>query len=327
MVERTVREAIRDAMKEEMEKDDRIFIIGEEVGEYQGAYKCTQGLLEHFGSKRVVDTPISEYGFTGLAVGAAFAGLKPIVEFMTFNFAMQAIDHIVNSAAKTLYMSGGEISCSIVFRGPNGAALGVAAQHSQNYSAWFAHIPGIKVVSPYCAQDSHLLLRSAILDPNPVVVLENEILYSESFTDDPDFTQLSMHKARVRKLGNDLTIIAFSRQVGMALDAAKALLQDHGFNAEVIDLRSLRPIDEDTICASVKKTNRVVVVEEGWFFAGIGATLASIIMREVFDYLDAPIEIVSGVDVPLPYAANLEELALPSVEKIIEAARKVCYGL
>jgi len=327
MVERTVREAIRDAMKEEMEKDDRVFIIGEEVGEYQGAYKCTQGLLEHFGSKRVVDTPISEYGFTGLAVGAAFAGLKPIVEFMTFNFAMQAIDHIVNSAAKTLYMSGGEISCPIVFRGPNGAALGVAAQHSQNYSAWFAHIPGIKVVSPYCAQDSNLLLRSAILDPNPVVVLENEVLYSESFSDDPEFTQLSMSKARVRRFGNDLTIIAFSRQVGMALDAAKILLQDYGFNAEVIDLRSLRPIDEDTICASVKKTNRVVVIEEGWFFAGIGATLASIIMREVFDYLDAPVEIVSGVDVPLPYAANLEKLALPSVEKIIDAARKVCYRI
>jgi pyruvate dehydrogenase E1 component beta subunit len=326
MQEKTVREALRDAINEEMEKDDRVFIIGEEVGEYQGAYKCTQGLLAQFGPRRVIDAPISEHGFAGLAVGAAFAGLKPIVEFMTFNFSMQAIDHIINSAAKTLYMSGGNISCPIVFRGPNGAAFGVAAQHSQNYSAWFSHIPGLKVVTPYCAQDSSLLLKSAIADPNPVVVLENEILYSQSFEHDPDFVNLPMDKARIRRLGSDLTIISFSRQVGIALEAADLLARDHGLSAEVIDLRSLRPLDYTTICNSVKKTNRAIVVEEGWFFSGIGATIASIIMREVFDYLDAPVAIISGEDVPLPYAANLEKLALPCVEKILQASKEIVHA-
>ncbi len=323
MKEKTVREAVRDAIKEEMEKDDRVFIIGEEVGEYQGAYKCTQGLLAQFGPRRVIDTPISEHGFAGIAVGAAFAGLRPIVEFMTFNFAMQAMDHIVNSAAKTLYMSGGNISCPIVFRGPNGAALGVAAQHSQNYSAWFSHIPGLKVVTPYCAQDTSLLLKSAIEDPNPVIVLENEILYSKSFEDDPEFTYISMDKARIRRSGSDLTIISFSKQVGIALEAAEILLKEHGLSVEVIDLRSLRPLDHSTVCNSVKKTNRAIVVEEGWFYSGIGATIASIIMNQVFDYLDAPIEIISGEDVPLPYAANLEKLAMPCVEKILQASKKI----
>jgi pyruvate dehydrogenase E1 component beta subunit len=326
MQTRTVREAVRDAIKEEMERDDLVFIIGEEVGEYQGAYKCTQGLLDHFGSKRVIDAPISEYGFAGLAVGAAFAGLKPIVEFMTFNFAMQAMDHIINSAAKTLYMSGGNIACPIVFRGPNGAALGVGAQHSQNYSAWFSHIPGLKVVTPYCAQDTNLLLRGAISDPNPVIVLENEVLYSQSFEDDPDFVALPMNQARIRRVGSDLTIIAFSRQVGMALEASEILSKDRGISAEVIDVRSLRPLDHTTICNSVKKTNRAVVIEEGWFYGGIGSTISSLIMKEVFDYLDAPVEIVSGEDVPLPYAANLEKLALPSVEKILAASKKVTYA-
>ncbi len=326
MQSKTVREAIRDAIKEEMEKDESVFIIGEEVGEYQGAYKCTQGLLAQFGPKRVIDTPISEHGFAGIAVGAAFAGLKPIVEFMTFNFAMQAIDHIVNSAAKTLYMSGGGISCPIVFRGPNGAALGVGAQHSQNYSAWFAHIPGLKVVTPYCAQDANLLLRNAISDPNPVIVLENEVLYSQSFEDDPDFELLSINQARIRRVGSDLTIIAFSRQVGIALEVAEILSKDHGISAEVIDVRTLRPLDSATICNSVKKTNRAVVVEEGWFYAGIGATISALITQEVFDYLDAPVLIVSGEDVPLPYASNLEKLALPSVEKVLEASKKVTYS-
>ena len=320
----TVREALRSAMIEEMEKDSSVFILGEEVGQYQGAYKVTEGLLERFGPNRVVDTPISEYGFAGIAVGAAFAGLKPIVEFMTFNFCLQAIDHIVNSAAKTLYMSGGSISCSIVFRGPNGAATGVAAQHSQNYSSWFASIPGLKVFSPYCAQDAKFLLKEAIIDPNPVVFLENEILYGMSFEEEPNFIPLPVGKAMVRQNGSDVTIVSFSRQVGIALEAAK-ILTEQNISAEIIDLRTVRPIDYDTICKSVQKTNRLVIVEEGWFVGGIGATIASIIMTNVFDYLDAPVEIVSAADVPLPYAVNLEKLALPSVENIITSVKKAIY--
>ena len=322
----TVREALHDAMQEEMIRDDKVFIMGEEVAEYQGAYKVTQGLLEQFGPKRVIDTPITEYGFAGLAVGAALAGLRPIVEFMTFNFAMQAMDHIVNSAAKTHYMSGGQVKCPIVFRGPNGAASRVAAQHSQNYTACYSHIPGLKVVAPYNAEDHKGLMITAIRDDNPVIFLENEILYGHSF-DVPEETiePIPFGKAKTLIEGNSVTIVTFSIQVKLALDAANVLQDDNNIDCEVIDLRTIKPLDTQTIIESVKKTNRLVVVEEGWFFAGVGASIASIVMKEAFDYLDAPIEIVSGKDVPLPYAVNLEKLALPSESDIIEAVKKVCY--
>jgi pyruvate dehydrogenase E1 component beta subunit len=320
----TVREALREAMRLEMLEDQSVFIMGEEVAEYQGAYKITQGLLDEFGSKRVIDTPITEHGFTGLAVGAAFAGLRPIVEFMTFNFSMQAIDHIINSAAKTNYMSGGQVRCPIVFRGPNGAAARVAAQHSQNYAAWYAHVPGLKVIAPYSAKDSCGLLRSAIKDPNPVVFLENEILYGQSFEVPDVIEPTQIGKAKVVREGKDVTITAFSIQVGLALSAAEKL-SELGIEAEVIDLRTIRPLDEETILASVKKTNRLVCVEEGWFFAGVSASIAAIVQKKAFDYLDAPIEFISGEDIPLPYAVNLERLALPREEQIIEAAKNACY--
>ncbi|MES2214405.1 MAG: pyruvate dehydrogenase complex E1 component subunit beta [Pseudomonadota bacterium] len=320
----TVREALRDAMREEMKKDDSVFIMGEEVAEYNGAYKVTQGLFDEFGPKRVIDTPITEYGFAGLGVGAAFGGLKPIVEFMTFNFAMQALDHIVNSAAKTCYMSGGTIQCPIVFRGPNGAAARVGAQHSQNYAAMYGHIPGLKVIAPYSAEDARGLLISAIRDPNPVVFLEHELLYGHSFELPETAEPIEIGKARIVQKGTDVTIITFSLQVKLAMEAAE-ILKDKGIYAEVIDLRTIRPLDTETILESVRKTNRVVVVDEGWFFGGVGASIASIIMRDAFDYLDAPVEIINAKDVPLPYAANLEKLALPSVEEIVEAAEKVMY--
>jgi len=324
MLQITVREALREAMQEEMVRDDKVFIIGEEVGQYQGAYKVTPGLLEQFGAKRVVDSPITEHGFTGLAVGAAFAGLRPIVEFMTFNFAMQAMDQIVNSAAKSHYISGVTLTCPIVFRGPNGAAARVAAQHSQNYAAMYSHIPGLKVVVPYDAEDSKGLLISAIRDDNPVIFLENEILYGQSFNIPESVLPIPFGQAKKHIVGEDVTIVAFSLQLKLALEAA-TILQDYGIKAEVIDLRTIKPLDERTIIDSVKKTNRLVIVEEGWFFAGVGATISHIVMREAFDYLDAPIEIVSGKDVPLPYAVNLEKLALPSTDDIVAAVRKVCY--
>jgi pyruvate dehydrogenase E1 component beta subunit len=321
----TVREALRDAMAEEMRGNHDVFVMGEEVAEYQGAYKVTQGLLQEFGSKRVVDTPITEHGFAGLGVGAAFYGLRPIVEFMTFNFAMQAIDQIINSAAKTNYMSGGQVRCPIVFRGPNGAAARVGAQHSQCYASWYAHVPGLKVVAPYTAADAKGLLKSAIRDPNPIIFLENEILYGQSFEvpDDENYT-VEIGKAAVVREGTDVTITAFSIQVRNALEAAE-ILASEGISAEVIDLRTIRPLDQETIINSVKKTNRLVTVEEGWAFAGVGASIGAIIMEEAFDYLDAPILRVAGKDVPLPYAANLEKLALPQVADIVEAAKKVCY--
>lgn len=320
----TVREALREAMRLEMQEDKSVFIIGEEVAEYQGAYKVTQGLLEEFGPERVIDSPITEHGFAGLAIGAAFAGLKPIVEFMTFNFAMQAIDQIINSAAKTHYMSGGQVRCPIVFRGPNGAASRVGAQHSQNFAAWYSHIPGLKVIAPYSAEDSCGLLRSAIKDPNPIIFLENELLYGNHFEVEDSIEPIEIGKARIVKSGKDVTITAFSIQVKLALEAAEKLAEA-GIDAEVIDLRTIRPLDSETIINSVKKTNRLVTVEEGWFFAGIGVSIAGIIMNKAFDYLDAPVEFVTGKDVPLPYAANLEKLALPSVEEIIEAAKRACY--
>jgi pyruvate dehydrogenase E1 component beta subunit len=325
LVSLTVREALRDAMAEEMRRDESVFLMGEEVAEYQGAYKVSQGILEEFGAGRVVDTPITEYGFAGLGVGAAFGGLKPIVEFMTFNFAMQAIDHVINSAAKTLYMSGGQMGASIVFRGPNGAAARVAAQHSQCYASWYAHCPGLKVVSPYTSADAKGLLKSAIRDPNPVIVLENEILYGMSFDvpDDPDFT-VPIGRARIERAGNHVTITAFSLMVQVALAAADELAAE-GIEAEVINLRSLRPLDTATIVDSVKKTNRLVNVEEGWPFAGIGSELAAQMMDQAFDHLDAPIARVAGEDVPMPYAANLEKLALPSPETVVRAAKQVCY--
>lgn len=324
MAEITVREALLQAMQEEMRNDKNVFVMGEEVAEYQGAYKVTQGLLEEFGSKRVIDTPITEHGFAGLAVGAAFAGLRPIVEFMTFNFAMQAFDQIVNSAAKTNYMSGGQLGCPIVFRGPNGAAARVAAQHSQNYAATYAHIPGLKVVAPYSAEDSKGLLKSAIRDDNPVIFLENEIMYGQSF-DVPDSVEpIEIGKAKVLREGEDVTILAFSIQVGLALQAAD-ILADAGISAEVIDLRTIKPLDEEAIIESVMKTNRLVAVEEGFFFAGVGATIASIVMKDAFDYLDAPVEVVAGKDVPLPYAENLEKMSLPTTEEIVEAAKRACY--
>jgi pyruvate dehydrogenase E1 component beta subunit len=321
----TVREALRDAMAAEMRADADVFLIGEEVAQYQGAYKISQGLLEEFGPRRVMDMPITEHGFTGMAVGAAFTGLKPIVEFMTFNFSMQAIDQIINSAAKTLYMSGGQLGCPIVFRGPNGAASRVAAQHSQCYASWYAHCPGLKVVSPWSAADAKGLLRAAIRDPNPVIVLENEILYGQSFecpTAD-DFV-LDIGKAKVEREGSDVTIVAFSIMVGMAMQAAEKLAEQ-GISAEVINLRSIRPLDTETIAASVRKTNRLVTLEEGWPYAGIGAEVAMQIMETAFDHLDAPPVRVTGVDVPMPYAANLEKLALPRLEQVVEAARSVTY--
>jgi pyruvate dehydrogenase E1 component beta subunit len=320
----TLREALRDAMAEEMRRDPDVFIMGEEVGQYQGAYKVTQGLLEEFGEKRVIDTPITEHGFAGLGVGAALAGLKPIVEFMTFNFAMQAFDQIVNSAAKTHYMSGGQLRCPIVFRGPNGAASRVGAQHSQNYAACYSHIPGLKVICPYSAEDAKGLLISAIRDPNPIIFLEHELLYGQSFEVPDNLEPIEIGKARIMREGNDVTIVTFSMQVKLAMEAA-ASLAEQGIEAEVIDLRTIKPLDETAILESVKKTGRLVVVEEGWFFAGVGASIASIVMRDIFDYLDAPVEVVSAKDVPLPYAANLEKMALPSIEDILEACKKVCY--
>ncbi|MCY4032443.1 MAG: pyruvate dehydrogenase complex E1 component subunit beta [Hyphomicrobiales bacterium] len=323
----SVREALRDAMAEEMRRDDRVFLFGEEVGEYQGAYKVSQGLLEEFGEHRVFDTPITEHGFTGLAVGAAFAGLRPIVEFMTFNFAMQAMDQIINSAAKMLYMSGGTLGCPIVFRGPNGAAARVTAQHSQDYSAWYAHIPGLKVVAPYTASDAKGLLKAAIRDPNPVVFLENEILYGHSFdVPEVDDWVLPIGKARVLRSGADITIVSYSHALTFVLAACEALSSEHGIEAEVIDLRSLRPLDMETILESVRKSNRIVVVEQGWGVCGIGAEISARVCAEAFDHLDAPPMRVSGEDVPMPYAANLEALALPDANRVIEAVRAVCYA-
>ena len=319
----TVRDALRDAMALEMRRDGDVFLLGEEVAQYQGAYKISQGLLDEFGPRRIIDTPITEHGFTGMAVGAAMSGLKPIVEFMTFNFAMQAIDQIVNSAAKTLYMSGGQMGCPIVFRGPNGAASRVAAQHSQCYASWYSHVPGLKVVAPWSSADAKGLLRSAIRDPNPVIVLENEILYGQSFdcpTDD-EFT-VPIGKAKIERPGKDVTIVAFSIMVGVALKAAETLAE-HGIDAEVINLRSLRPLDTATIVESVKKTNRVVSVEEGWPFAGIGAEIAMQVIEHCFDWLDAPPVRVNGLDVPLPYAANLEKLALPQPDWVVDAVKKI----
>ena len=321
----TVREALRDAMAEEMRRDDSVFLMGEEVGQYQGAYKVSQGLLDEFGAGRVIDTPITEHGFTGLGVGAAFAGLRPIVEFMTFNFAMQAVDHLINSAAKTLYMSGGQMNCPIVFRGPNGAAARVAAQHSQCFASWYAHCPGLKVVAPYSAADAKGLLKAAIRDPNPVVVLENEILYGQAFPlpDDADLV-VPIGQARVERPGRDVTIVAFSLMVGIALEAAEQLAGE-GIDAEVINLCSLRPLDTAAIVDSVRKTGRLVSVEEGWPFAGIGAEVATLVMEHAFDFLDAPVARVTGADVPMPYAANLEKLALPQSADVFDAAKAVCY--
>ncbi|HEX5778484.1 MAG TPA: pyruvate dehydrogenase complex E1 component subunit beta [Xanthobacteraceae bacterium] len=325
MVTMTVREALRDAMAEEMRRDEAVFVMGEEVAEYQGAYKITQGLLQEFGARRVVDTPITEHGFTGLGVGAAFAGLKPVVEFMTFNFSMQAIDQIVNSAAKTLYMSGGQVTSQIVFRGPNGPAARVAAQHSQDYTAWYSHVPGLKVIAPYTAADAKGLLKAAIRDPNPVVFLENEILYGKSFpVPKLDDWVLPIGKARIARAGSHVTFVSWSIGMTYALAAADELAKD-GIEVEVIDLRTIRPIDIETVLESVKKTNRVVVVEEGWPQNGVGADISARIMEQGFDWLDAPVTRVSGKDVPMPYAANLEKLALPSVAEVVEAAKAVLY--
>src|SRR5471030_1311474 len=320
----TVRDALRDAMAEEMRRDSKVFLMGEEVAQYQGAYKVSQGLLDEFGDKRVIDTPITEHGFAGLGVGAAFGGLNPIVEFMTFNFAMQAMDQIINSAAKTLYMSGGQMGCSIVFRGPNGAASRVAAQHSQCYASWYAHVPGLRVLAPWSAADAKGLLKAAIRDPNPVIFLENEMLYGQQFDvpEDPDFV-LPIGKAKIERAGKDVTIVAFSIMVGKALHAAEELAKQ-GIDAEVINLCCHGPLDTETIVNSVKKTNRLVSVEEGWPFAGIGSELSALMMEHAFDYLDAPVKRVAGLDVPLPYAANLEKMALPQADTIVEAARAVC---
>ena len=324
MADVTLREALRDAMAEEMRTDPNVYLIGEEVAEYQGAYKVSQGLLDEFGDRRVVDTPITEHGFTGLAVGAAMAGLRPIVEFMTFNFAMQAMDHIINSAAKTRYMSGGQISVPIVFRGPNGAASRVGAQHSQCYASWYAHVPGLKVIAPYDAASAKGLLKAAIRDDTPVIFLENEMIYGETF-DVPEGDHVEeIGKAAVLREGADVTIVAYSLMVGHALKAADELVEQ-GIEAEVIDLRTLRPLDTETIIESVQKTNRIVSVEEGWPMAGIGAEIAAVIMENAFDYLDAPVKRVCGTDVPLPYAANLEALALPKPKDIVEACKEVCY--
>jgi pyruvate dehydrogenase E1 component beta subunit len=325
MVTMTMREALRDAMAEEMRRDKDVFVMGEEVAEYQGAYKVTQGLLQEFGAKRVIDTPITEHGFAGLGIGAALAGLKPVVEFMTFNFAMQAMDQLINSAAKTLYMSGGQMGCQIVFRGPNGVAARVAAQHSQDYSAWYSHIPGLKVIAPSTAADAKGLLKAAIRDLNPVIFLENEILYGHSSpVPKLDDFVLPIGKAKVARAGNDVTIVAWSMGMSYALKAAEELAND-GIDAEVIDLRTLKPMDTDTVIASVQKTGRAVTVEEGWQQNGVGSELAARIMEHAFDYLDAPVVRVSGKEVPMPYAANLEKLALPSVAEVVEAAKSVCY--
>ena len=325
LVKTTVRDALRDAMAEEMRRDPSVFLMGEEVAQYQGAYKVSRGLLEEFGERRVIDTPITEHGFTGLGVGAAMAGLRPIVEFMTFNFAMQAIDQIVNSAAKTLYMSGGQIRCPVVFRGPNGAAARVGAQHSQDYGAWYASVPGLKVVAPYDSADAKGLLKSAIRDPNPVVFLEHEMLYGHEF-DVPDQEDwlVPIGRAKVRRQGAHVTLVAYSRMVGVALAAAD-LLAEKGIEAEVIDLRTLRPLDHETVVASVMKTNRLVTVEEGWGPMGVGAEVAARVVEHAFDYLDAPPARVCQADAPLPYAANLEALSLPSAERVVEAALAVCY--
>jgi pyruvate dehydrogenase E1 component beta subunit len=325
MVSQTMREALRDAMAEEMRRDGDVFVMGEEVAEYQGAYKITQGLLQEFGARRVIDTPITEHGFAGVGVGAAMAGLKPIVEFMTFNFAMQAIDQIINSAAKTLYMSGGQIQCSIVFRGPNGAAARVAAQHSQDYTSWYSHIPGLKVVAPYTAADAKGLLKAAIRDPNPVIFLENEILYGHSSpVPKLDDFIVPLGKAKIARPGKDVTLVAWSIGMNYALKAAEELAK-LGIEAEVIDLRTIRPMDTETIIASVKKTGRCVTVEEGWGQSGVGSEIVARLMEQAFDYLDAPVLRVSGKDVPMPYAANLEKLALPSVQDVVDAARAVTY--
>ncbi len=325
MVTMTVREALRDAMAEEMRRDADVFVMGEEVAEYQGAYKVTQGLLQEFGAKRVIDTPITEHGFAGIGVGAAMAGLKPIVEFMTFNFAMQAIDQIVNSAAKTLYMSGGQMGCPIVFRGPNGAAARVAAQHSQDYAAWYSNIPGLKVVSPYSAADAKGLLKSAIRDPNPIIFLENEIMYGQSF-EVPEIADylVPIGKAKVARSGKDVTIVTWSIGMRYALNAA-AELEKEGIDVEVIDLRTIRPMDTATIVESVKKTGRCITIEEGYPQSGVGAEIAARLMTEAFDYLDAPVIRITGKDVPMPYAANLEKLALPSIAEIVAAAKAVLY--
>ena len=321
----TVREAIREAMSEEMRRDETVYLMGEEVAEYQGAYKISQGMLDEFGSKRVIDTPITEHGFAGIAVGAAFGGLKPIVEFMTFNFAMQAMDQIINSAAKTLYMSGGQMGAPMVFRGPNGAAARVGAQHSQDYAAWYAHIPGLKVVQPYSAADAKGLLKSAIRDPNPVIFLENEILYGQSFDvpDLPDYT-VPLGKARIWREGNDITLVSFGIGMKYALQAADKLMEI-GVSVEVIDLRCLRPLDTETVVNSVKKTNRCVTIEEGFPVCSIGSHISSVLMQEAFDYLDAPVINCTGKDVPMPYAANLEKLALVTTEDVMAAAKSVLY--
>ena len=325
MATMTVREALRDAMAEEMRRDGDVFVMGEEVAEYQGAYKVTQGLLQEFGARRVIDTPITEHGFAGLGVGAALAGLKPIVEFMTFNFAMQAMDHLINSAAKTRYMSGGQVAVSIVFRGPNGPASRVGAQHSQDFTSWYSHIPGLKVVAPYSAADAKGLLKAAIRDPNPIMFLENEILYGQSFpVPKLDDYVVPIGKAKVVRAGNDVTLVAWSMGMTYALKAAELLAKD-GIEAEVIGLRTLKPMDIETIIASVKKTGRLVSVEEGWRQSGIGAEIAALVMEQAFDWLDAPVMRVTGKDVPMPYAANLEKLALPSVAEVVEAAKSVCY--
>jgi pyruvate dehydrogenase E1 component subunit beta len=325
MVTMTIREALRDAMAEEMRRDPDVFIMGEEVAEYQGAYKVTQGLLQEFSARRVIDTPITEHGFAGIGVGAAMAGLKPIVEFMTFNFAMQAMDQIINSAAKTLYMSGGQMGCSIVFRGPNGAAARVAAQHSQDYSAWYSQIPGLKVIAPFSAADYKGLLKAAIRDPNPVIFLENEVLYGHTGpVPKLDDYVIPIGKARVVRSGSHVTIISWSNGMTYALKAADELAKE-GIEAEVVDLRTLRPLDTDTLVASVKKTGRAVTVEEGWQQNGVGAEIVARLMEHAFDYLDAPVLRVSGKDVPMPYAANLEKLALPSAAEVVEAAKTVCY--
>lgn len=325
MKSETVREALRDAMAEEMRRDEDVYLMGEEVAEYQGAYKISQGLLDEFGSKRVIDTPITEHGFAGIAVGSAFGGLKPIVEFMTFNFAMQAIDQIINSAAKTLYMSGGQMGCPIVFRGPNGAAARVAAQHSQDYAAWYMQVPGLKVVMPYSAADAKGLLKSAIRDPNPVVFLENEILYGRSF-DMPQVDDLAipLGKARIWREGSDVTIVSFGIGMQFALEAADKLAEE-GISAEVIDLRTIRPMDTGAIINSVMKTNRLVTVEEGWPQGSVGSYISSVVMQEAFDYLDAPVINCTGKDVPMPYAANLEKLALVTTDEVIAAVKQVTY--
>jgi pyruvate dehydrogenase E1 component beta subunit len=325
MVTMTVREALRDAMAEEMRRDDTVFLMGEEVGQYQGAYKISQGLLEEFGARRVIDTPITEHGFAGLGVGAGFAGLKPIVEFMTMNFAMQAIDQIINSAAKTRYMSGGQMGCSIVFRGPNGPASRVGAQHSQDYSAWYAHVPGLRVIAPYFAADAKGLMKAAIRDPNPVVFLENEIVYGRSFpVPKLDDFVLPIGKARVVRAGKDVTIATYSICVGLALEAAEALAKE-GIEAEIVDMRTLRPLDTATVIQSVRKTNRLVTVEQGWPVCSIGTEICAQVTSEAFDWLDAPPTKVTGKDVPMPYAANLEKLALPHTEDVITAVKAVCY--